>query len=145
VFERYTEPARQVVVYASEEARELRHDAIGTEHVLIGLLREDRGLAARVLDSLGVTLSEVRGQVARIVGTGPEARTGEMPFTARTKKVLQLAVHEATSLGHDQVGTEHILLALAREGSGVAAQLLTDAGAAPARVIAAVDAAWSGE
>jgi ATP-dependent Clp protease ATP-binding subunit ClpC len=145
VFERLTEPARQVVVYASEEARELRHDAIGTEHLLIGLLREDRGLAARVLESLGVTLSDVRGQVARIVGMGIDAETGQMPFTARTKNVLELAGTEASSHGHEQVGTEHILLALAQEGSGVAAQLLTDAGAAPARVIAAVDAAWGDE
>jgi ATP-dependent Clp protease ATP-binding subunit ClpC len=138
VFERFTEPARQVVVYASEEARELRHDAIGTEHLLVGLLREERGLAARVLESLGVTLTDVRHQVGRIVGTDLDAQTGQMPFTARVKNVLELAATEADELGHAIVGTEHVLLALLREGSGVAVQLLADAGVTPESGRAAV-------
>src|SRR5439155_3531973 len=117
MFERFTERARQVVVLAQDEARTLKHNYIGTEHILLGLLRED-GLAGRVLDSLDITVEEVRGQVVRIVGAGDEPDTGQIPFTPRVKKVLELALQEALELGHDQVGTEHILLGLVREDGG---------------------------
>ena len=110
VFERFTERARQVVVLAQDEARALKHNYIGTEHILLGLLREEEGLAARVLESLDITVEEVRAQVARIVGQGDEVTTGQIPFTPRAKKVLELALREALSLGHNYIGTEHILL-----------------------------------
>jgi ATP-dependent Clp protease ATP-binding subunit ClpA len=126
VFERFTERARQVVVFAQDEARRLKHNYIGTEHILLGLLREQEGLAARVLDSLDVTVEEVRAQVARIIGQGDEVATGQIPFTPRAKKVLELAMREARSLGHDYIGTEHILLGLARENEGVASRILLD-------------------
>ena len=129
MFERFTERARQVVVLAQDEARALSHNYIGTEHLLLGLLREDEGLAARVLESLDITIEEVRGQVARIVGMGDEARTGEMPFTPRAKKVLELALREALGLGHNYIGTVHLLLGLVRENGGVAARILLDFGA----------------
>jgi ATP-dependent Clp protease ATP-binding subunit ClpC len=129
VFERFTERARQVVVFAQDEARELRHNYIGTEHVLLGLLREEEGLAARALRQLGVELEWVREQVGRIVGIGDEeATTGQIPFTPRAKKVLELALREGLALGHDYIGTEHILLGLARENSGVASRILLDLG-----------------
>ena len=121
MFERFTERARQVVVLAQEEARTLKHNYIGTEHILLGLLREEEGLAARVLESLDITVEEVRAQVARIVGQGDEVTTGQIPFTPRAKKVLELALREALSLGHNYIGTEHILLGLVRENEGVAA------------------------
>jgi ATP-dependent Clp protease ATP-binding subunit ClpC len=126
VFERFTKRGRQVVVLAQEEARGFRHNYIGTEHILLGLLREEEGLAARVLESLSVTVEEVRAQVARMVGQGDEVTTGQIPFTPRAKKVLELSLREALSLGHDYIGTEHILLALARENEGVAARILLD-------------------
>ncbi len=126
MFERFTERARQVVVLASDEARTLKHNYIGTEHILLGLLREEEGLAARVLDSFDITVEEVRAQVARIVGQGDEVTTGEIPFTPRAKKVLELALRDALSLGHDYIGTEHILLGLVRENEGVAAGILLD-------------------
>jgi ATP-dependent Clp protease ATP-binding subunit ClpC len=126
VFERFTERARQVVVLAQDEARALKHNYIGTEHILLGLLREEEGLAARVLDSLDITVEEVRQQVARIVGQGDEATSGQIPFTPRAKKVLELALREALSLGHNYIGTEHILLGLVRENEGVAARILLD-------------------
>jgi hypothetical protein len=126
VFERFTERARHVVVIAQEEARTLRHDYIGSEHILLGLLREDEGLAARVLESLDITVERVRDQVVRIVGSGEEVRTGQIPFTPRAKKILELAVREAEHFGHNQTGTEHILLGLARENEGVAVQILLD-------------------
>jgi hypothetical protein len=126
MFERFTERARQVVVLAQEEARTLKHNYIGTEHVLLGLLREEEGLAARVLESLGITVQGVRGQVVRIVGTGDEVSHGQIPFTPRAKKVLELALREALGLGHDYIGTEHILLGLTRESDGVAARILLD-------------------
>src|SRR6266581_418530 len=110
LFERFTERARQVVVLAQDEARALKHNYIGTEHILLGLLREEEGLAARVLESLDITVEEVRAQVARIVGQGDEVTTGQIPFTPRAKKVLELALREALSLGHNYIGTEHILL-----------------------------------
>ena len=127
MFERFTERARQVVVLAQEEARTLKHNYIGTEHILLGLLREEEGLAARVLESLDITVERVRAQVVRIVGSGEEVTSGQIPFTPRAKKVLELALREALSLGHNYIGTEHILLGLVRE-EGVAAQVLATHG-----------------
>jgi ATP-dependent Clp protease ATP-binding subunit ClpA len=129
VFERFTERARQVVVLAQEEAQVLKHNYIGTEHILLGLLREEEGLAARALQALDVTVERVRAQVVRIVGSGEEVTSGQIPFTPRTKNVLELALREALSLGHNYIGTEHILLGLAREGEGVAMRVLLDCGA----------------
>jgi hypothetical protein len=127
VFERFTERARQVVVLAQEEARALGHSYIGSEHILLGLLREEEGLAARVLESLGVTLERVRAQVERIVSRGDEVTGGQqIPFTPRAKRVLELAQREALSLGQNYIGTEHILLGLAREDEGVATRILLD-------------------
>jgi len=126
LFERFTERARQVVVLAQEEARQLKHNYIGTEHILLGLLREEEGLAARVLESLDITVERVRAQVVRIVGSGEEVTSGQIPFTPRAKKVLELALREALSLGHNYIGTEHILLGLVRENEGVAARILLD-------------------
>ena len=134
MFERFTERSRQVVVLAQDEARRLRHNYIGTEHILLGLLRDQEGLAARVLDSFQVTVEEVRAQVARIVGEGEEVTTGQIPFTPRTKKVLELSLREALSLGHNYIGTEHILLGIVRENEGVAARILLDFGADAERV-----------
>jgi ATP-dependent Clp protease ATP-binding subunit ClpC len=126
MFERFTERARQVVVLAQEEARDLKHNYIGTEHLLLGLLREGDGVAARVLGSLEVTLEDVRGEIMRIVGEGEHEAQGQIPFTPRAKKVLELALREALSLGHNYIGTEHILLGLVRESEGVAARILND-------------------
>src|SRR5262244_3997378 len=126
MFERFTERARQVVVLAQDEARTLKHNYIGTEHILLGLLREEEGLAARVLESLDITVERVRAQVVRIVGSGEEVTSGQIPFTPRAKKVLELALREALSLGHNYIGTEHILLGLVRENEGVAARILLD-------------------
>ena len=120
MFERFTERARQVVVLAQEEARTLRHHYIGTEHILLGLLREEEGMAARVLESLEITVERVRGQVVRIVGSGEEVTSGQIPFTPRAKKVLELSLRESLSLGHNYIGTEHILLGLVAEDAGVA-------------------------
>jgi ATP-dependent Clp protease ATP-binding subunit ClpC len=111
---------------AQEEARTLKHNYIGTEHILLGLLREEEGLAARVLESLDITTERVRSQVVRIVGSGEEVTSGQIPFTPRAKKVLELALREALSLGHNYIGTEHILLGLVRENEGVAARILLD-------------------
>jgi ATP-dependent Clp protease ATP-binding subunit ClpA len=126
VFERFTERARQVIVLAQEEARGLGHSYIGTEHLLLGLVREEEGLAARVLERLDVTLERVRGQVVRIVGSGEEVPSGQIPFTPRAKKVMEMALRESLSLGHNYIGTEHLLLALVRENEGVAARILLD-------------------
>ncbi len=126
MFERFTERARQVVVLAQEEARALKHNYIGTEHLLLGLLREEEGIAAQVLTGLEVTLDEVRIQVAQIVGMGDESAAGQIPFTPRAKKVLELALREALSLGHNYIGTEHILLGLIKENEGVAARILLE-------------------
>ncbi len=123
MFERFTERARQVVVFAQEQARELGHNQIGTEHILLGLLREDEGLAGRVLEAIGVTLAQAREQVVRAIVFGEATATGQMPFTPRAKKVLELALRESQSLGHNYVGTEHILLGLVRN-EGVAARIL---------------------
>ena len=129
MFERFTEQARQVVVLAQDEARSLSHDYIGTEHLLLGLLREEEGIATRVLGSLDMTLEAVRARVAGIVGRGDgSVTTGQVPFTPRAKKVLELALREALSLGHDYIGTEHILLGLVRENEGVAAQVISSFG-----------------
>jgi ATP-dependent Clp protease ATP-binding subunit ClpC len=130
VFERFTERARQVVVLAQDEARALGHNYIGTEHILLGLLREEEGVAARVLEGLDVTAEEVRAQVERLVGQGDEEIvTGQIPFTPRAKKVLELALREALSLKHSYIGPEHILLGVVRENDGVAARILLDLGA----------------
>jgi len=134
VFERFTERARQVVVLAQDETRTLKHNYIGTEHLLLGLLREEEGLAARVLASLEVTLEEVRRRVEELVGVGEEVTTGQIPFTPRAKKVLELALREALSIGHNYIGTEHILLGLVRENDGVAAAILLDLGLDAERV-----------
>jgi ATP-dependent Clp protease ATP-binding subunit ClpC len=126
VFERFTERARQVVVLAQDEARELRHNYIGTEHLLLGVVREEEGVGARVLQRLGVTLDETRAQLVRIIGRGDEPpASGQIPFTPRAKKVLELALKEALALGHKYIGTEHILLGIARVDDGVAASILS--------------------
>jgi Clp amino terminal domain, pathogenicity island component/UvrB/uvrC motif len=129
VFERFTERARQVVVLAQDEARMLRHNYLGTEHLLLGLLREEEGLAARVLESLDIDVEEVRAQIRRVVGVGEEAAAGQIPFTPDGKKVLELALREAQSLSHNYIGTEHILLGLVRVDEGVGARVLLDFGA----------------
>ena len=129
MFERFTERARRVVVLAQEEARMLNHNYIGTEHVLLGLIHEGEGVAARALESLGVSLDAVRQQVEEIIGQGQETPSGHIPFTPRAKKVLELSLREALQLGHEYIGTEHILLGLIREGDGVAAQVLVKLGA----------------
>jgi ATP-dependent Clp protease ATP-binding subunit ClpC len=134
MFERFTERARKVVVLAQEEARHFNHNYIGTEHLLLGLLREDEGVAARALGSLNVTLDEVREQVESIVGYGEEGTGGQAPFTPRSKKVLELALREALQLGHNYIGTEHILLGLVRESEGVAARVLSNLGVDPDKV-----------
>jgi ATP-dependent Clp protease ATP-binding subunit ClpC len=135
VFERFSERARQVVVFAQDEARALNHNYIGTEHLLLGLLREEEGIAARVLEGLDITVEEVRAQVVRVVGRGDEAPSGQMvPFTPRAKKALELSLREALSLGHNYIGTEHILLALVRMDDGVAARILLDFDADPETV-----------
>jgi ATP-dependent Clp protease ATP-binding subunit ClpA len=128
VFERFTEQARQVVVLAQDEARMLNHNHIGTEHLLLGLLRGGDGVAARVLESFGLSLARIREQITRLVGSGEEVTSGQIPFTPRAKKVLELALREALSLGHNDIGTEHILLGLARENDGMAARVLLDNG-----------------
>jgi ATP-dependent Clp protease ATP-binding subunit ClpC len=134
MFERFTERARKVVVLAQEEARHFNHNYIGTEHLLLGLLREDEGVAARALGSLNITLDEVREQVESIVGYGEEGTGGQAPFTPRSKKVLELALREALQLGHNYIGTEHILLGLVRESEGVAARVLSNLGVDPDKV-----------
>ena len=134
VFERFTDRARRVVVLAQEEARQLSHSYIGTEHVLLGLIHEGEGVAAKALESLGISLEAVRGQVEEIIGRGGSAPSGHIPFTPRAKKVLELSLREALQLGHNYIGTEHILLGLIREGEGVAAQVLVKLGADLSRV-----------
>jgi ATP-dependent Clp protease ATP-binding subunit ClpC len=124
VFERFTDRARRVVVLAQEEARLLNHNYIGTEHILLGLIHEGEGVAAKALESLGISLEAVRQQVEEIIGQGGASPSGHIPFTPRAKKVLELSLREALQLGHNYIGTEHILLGLIREGEGVAAQVL---------------------
>ena len=129
MFERFTDRARRVIVLAQEEARMLNHNYIGTEHILLGLIREGEGVAAKALESLGISLDAVRQQVEEIIGRGQQAPSGHIPFTPRAKKVLELSLRESLQLGHDYIGTEHILLGLIREGDGVAAQVLVKLGA----------------
>ena len=129
MFERFTDPARRVVVLAQEEARMLNHNYIGTEHILLGLIHEGEGVAAKALESLSISLQAVRDQVQEIIGKGQTAPAGHIPFTPRAKKVLELSLREALQLGHNYIGTEHILLGLIREGEGVAAQVLQKLGA----------------
>jgi ATP-dependent Clp protease ATP-binding subunit ClpC len=129
LFERFTDRARRVVVLAQEEARSLNHNYIGTEHILLGLLNEGEGIAAKALESLGIGLDSVRDEVVKIIGPGQQSPTGHIPFTPRAKKVLELSLREALQLGHNYIGTEHILLGLIREGEGVAAQVLQQLGA----------------
>jgi len=138
MFERFTDQARRVVVQAQEQARSLGHDHIGTEHILLGLLSEGEGLAAQALAALEISLDAVRDQVVEIVGEGTSQQSGHIPFTPRTKKVLELSLREAQRLGDDSIGTEHILLGLVREGEGVAAQILVRLGASLDRVKAQV-------
>src|SRR5215207_3199974 len=134
MFERFTERARKVVVLAQDEARHFNHNYIGTEHLLLGLLREDEGVAAQALYSLNVALDEVREQVESIVGYGEEGTGAQAPFTPRSKKVLELALREALQLGHNYIGTEHILLGLVRESEGVAARVLSNLDVDPDKV-----------
>jgi ATP-dependent Clp protease ATP-binding subunit ClpC len=129
MFERFTDRARRVVVLAQEEARMLNHNYIGTEHILLGLIHEGEGVAAKALESLGISLEAVRHEVEEIIGQGQQAPSGHIPFTPRAKKVLELSLREALQLGHNYIGTEHILLGLIREGEGVAAQVLVKLGA----------------
>ena len=134
MFERFTDRARRVVVLAQEEARLLNHNYIGTEHILLGLIHEGEGVAAKALESLGISLEGVRGQVEELIGQGGSSPSGHIPFTPRAKKVLELSLREALQLGHNYIGTEHILLGLIREGEGVAAQVLVKLGADLSRV-----------
>ncbi|MCW2523238.1 MAG: ATP-dependent Clp protease ATP-binding subunit, partial [Frankiales bacterium] len=134
MFERFTDRARRVVVLAQEEARMLNHNYIGTEHILLGLIHEGEGVAAKAMESLGISLEAVRQQVEEIIGQGQQAPSGHIPFTPRAKKVLELSLREALQLGHNYIGTEHILLGLIREGEGVAAQVLVKLGADLTRV-----------
>ena len=128
MFERFTDRARRVVVLAQDEARALNHNYIGTEHLLLGLIHEGEGVAAKALESMDISLDAVRSQVIEIIGEGQSAPTGHIPFTPRGKKVFELSMREALQLGHNYIGTEHLLLGLLREGEGVAAQVLTNLG-----------------
>ena len=129
MFERFTDRARRVVVLSQEEARLLNHNYIGTEHILLGLIHEHEGVAAKALESLDITLESVRGQVEEIIGQGGDSPSSHIPFTPRAKKILELSLREALQLSHNYIGTEHILLGLLREGEGVAAQVLAKLGA----------------
>jgi ATP-dependent Clp protease ATP-binding subunit ClpC len=144
LFERFTERARQVVVLAHEEAGTLKHGHIGTEHILLGLLREGEGVGAQALASLDITIERARGEVVRIVGVGDHDGSGQIPFTPRARRVLELAAQEARGLGHNFVGTEHLLLGLATLGDGVSTRILLDCGARPDAVRAAVMRILSG-
>ncbi len=144
MFERFTEKARRVVVYAQEEARMLNQNYIGTEHLLLGLIREQDGIAAKALESLNISLEDVHAQVEDLIGRGTFVPTGHIPFTPRAKKVLELSLREALQLGHNYIGTEHILLGLIREGEGVAAQVLLNLGADLEKVRSAVIQLLSG-
>ena len=144
MFERFTDRARRVVVLAQEEARLLNHNYIGTEHILLGLIHEGEGVAAKALESMGTSLDAVRAQVEEIIGQGQQAPSGHIPFTPRAKKVLELSLREALQLGHNYIGTEHILLGLIREGEGVAAQVLVKLGADLNRVRSTVIQLLSG-
>ena len=128
MFEQFSDRARQAVVQAQQEARRLDHNYIGTEHLLLGLIREGDGVAAKALESLGISLDAVRQQVEEIIGRGQQTLSGHFPFTPRAKRVLELSLREALQLGHKYIGTEHILLGLIREGEGLAAKIICDAG-----------------
>jgi ATP-dependent Clp protease ATP-binding subunit ClpC len=128
MFERMTDRARRVIVLAQEEARHLQHNYIGTEHILLGLIHEGEGVAAVALADLKVNLEEIRKEVEGIIGLGEQAPSGHIPFTPRAKKIIELALREALQLGHNYIGTEHILLGIIREGEGVAAQVLVKSG-----------------
>ena len=134
MFERFTDRSRRVLVLAQEEARVLNHSFIGTEHILLGLIHEGEGVAAKALEQLEITLEAVREKVEEIVGPSETVAPGSPPFTPRAKKVLELSLREALHLGHNYIGTEHLLLGLEREGEGVGVQVLTSLGADPARV-----------
>ena len=129
MFERFTDRARRVVVLAQEEARRLNHNYIGTEHILLGLIQEGEGHAAKAIEELNINIDSVRSEVVEIIGEGQQSPSGHIPFTPRAKKVLELSLREALQLGHNYIGTEHILLGLIREGEGVAAQVLKKLGA----------------
>jgi ATP-dependent Clp protease ATP-binding subunit ClpA len=144
LFERFTDRARRVVVLAQEEARLLNHNYIGTEHILLGLIHEGEGVAAKALESLGISLEKVRQQVEEIIGAGQSPPSGHIPFTPRAKKVLEIALREAKHLNHNYIGTEHVLLGIIREGEGVAAQALEALGAGEFKLRAAVIAAMKG-
>ncbi len=134
MFERFTDRARRVVVLAQEEARLLNHNYIGTEHILLGLIHEGDGVAAQALTSLGISFDAVRDEIEEIIGRGESVPSGHIPFTPRAKKVLEMSLREALQLGHNYIGTEHILLGLIHEGEGVAAQVLVRKGAELTRV-----------
>ena len=129
MFERFTDRARRVVVLAQDEARGLNHNYIGTEHILLGLIHEGQGVGAKALESLGISLQAVRAQVEELIGQGQQAPSGHIPFTPRAKKIMELSLRKSLQLGHNYIGTEHILLGLIREGDGVAAQVLVKLGA----------------
>ena len=131
MFERFTDRARRVVVLAQEEARMLEHGYIGTEHLLLGLIHEGEGVAAKTLESMGISLDAVRQQVEVIIGRGQHARSGHIPFTPEAKQALELSLRESNQLGHNYIGTEHLLLGLLREGEGVPAQVLVKMGPEP--------------
>ena len=126
MFERFTERGRQVIVLAQRRSQLLKHDYIGTEHILLGLLREEEGLAAKALENRGVSVEATRAKVVRIVGQGKDARSGQIPFTPRAKKVLESSLHESRTLGHGYIGTEHVLLGLIDDPESVAARILRD-------------------
>ncbi|WP_276526025.1 Clp protease N-terminal domain-containing protein, partial [Corynebacterium phoceense] len=134
MFERFTDRARRVIVLAQEEARMLNHNYIGTEHILLGLIHEGEGVAAKALESMGISLEDVRREVEEIIGHGTQPTTGHIPFTPRAKKVLELSLREGLQMGHKYIGTEFLLLGLIREGEGVAAQVLIKLGADLPRV-----------
>jgi ATP-dependent Clp protease ATP-binding subunit ClpC len=134
VFERFSDRARRVVVLAQEEARMLQHDYIGTEHILLGLIHEGEGVAARALEAMDVSLEAARVRIEQIIGHGERPPVGHIPFTPRAKKVMELSLREALQLGHNYIGTEHLLLGLIREDEGVAAEVLKELGADLERV-----------
>jgi hypothetical protein len=138
MFTRFTPAARRVVVLAQEQARGLRHDYIGTEHLLLGVLAEGEGVGAQALQGAGITLDAARAGVEQLTGCGQKTPSGHVPFTPRSKKVLELALRESHHLGHNYIGTEHILLGLLREGQGVGAQVITATGTQPAQLRASV-------
>ena len=129
MFERFTDHARQVIVFAQDDARELKHNYIGTEHLLLGLLRDEGGVGARALSSVDIRYDDVRTDVGSLIGQGDEVTTGQIPFTPRAKSVLDLGRKEAVALGHDHYGAEHILLGIVRQGDGVASRIILDRGA----------------